>query len=115
MKPTTLLVEPWAGEAPPAVKVVRKVREKRIEERGNEYAKKLGFEAYKFRVIGQDGFPDRMYPGHGIIVWWEWKKRGKTPEPQQYRRMDELRAAGQKYVGWSDNFEEFKRFMDALV
>lgn len=106
---------PWDDPTAAPIKVERKPRERSVQQRGDRYAKSLGFEAYKVRVVGQDGFPDKVYMGHGLTIWWEWKKKGKKPEPHQYNRMTELRAAGQVHVGWSDNFEEFKNYVDALL
>lgn len=110
---SSVIEDPWDSDAP-LVKITRPVRERTVEQRGDRYAKKFGFKAYKLKVVGQDGFPDKVYLGRGKMLWWEWKKLGEEPEPHQYERMKELREAGQKNVGWSGNFEDFKTAFDKL-
>ncbi len=109
----TDIEDPWDSDAP-LVAISRPVRERTTEERAKRYAKKHGIAAYKLKVIQQDGFPDDVFLGNGKMLWWEFKKKGEKPEPLQYTRMDELRAAGQKHVGWSDSFDDFKNEFDRV-
>lgn len=66
------------------------------------------WECLKFEPPGSDGWPDRILIGpHGWVMWLEFKREGKDPEPLQVERIEWLRARGH-YVGVVRSLEEAK-------
>lgn len=59
-----------------------------------------------------NGLPDTIV-GHTDllgVIWIEFKRPGKEPTEQQYQRIGELRAAGER-ADWCDNVERFKQLV----
>ena len=73
------------------------MREKTIEEKFKERAKKEGYLAWKFISIGNDGVPDRIVLMPGARVYFvEVKAPGKELRPLQRKRKRELERLGFK-------------------
>ena len=69
--------------------------EKKIEKKVCDYAKKNGFLALKINVVGERGWPDRLFiDPDGWCVWIEFKAPGKKPDPIQQHRMEDLMNRG---------------------
>ena len=78
-----------------------------------DWAEKHGWIAVKVNILGNVGYPDRIFIGpHGRTVWIEMKKRGQKPRKMQYYRMYTL-AEREHTVGWFDNAEEAINFLVA--
>lgn len=89
--------------------------EKEIEKKIGEYAKKLGCLYWKLTSPANPSVPDRVIiaPG-GRVGWLELKRKGQKPTPKQHAKMAELEGKGAT-VGWVDNVEDGKRFVDKLL
>lgn len=89
--------------------------EKEIEKKIGDYAKKLGCLYWKFVSPATPSVPDRVIiaPG-GRVGWLELKRKGQKPTPKQHAKMAELEGKGAT-VGWVDNVEDGKRFVDKLL
>jgi hypothetical protein len=93
----------------------RKRRERTAQRRALKYARDNGWVAGKVKIVGQTGFPDTLCVKSGRkTLWWEFKKKGETPDDHQQERMNQLRGDG-TIVGWSDNFELFKHALDNMT
>ncbi|AAQ63368.2 endonuclease [Burkholderia phage BcepNazgul] len=86
------------------------VRETRIEDQTNDWAKANGWFVAKFVSPGQRGVPDRMYIRSGIVVFIEFKRKDAEPKRHQYNKHDEMRRHG-AYVHWADNHEDAIRIL----
>lgn len=89
--------------------------EKELESAVRNYALRLGFLTYKFSSPGRKGVPDRMFiNSNGVVGFLEIKAPGKKPTRLQMREINLLKVRG-VLVGWSDNFEFCKEFLDNLA
>jgi hypothetical protein len=83
--------------------------EGKLKERCRGLCKRLGLFWANVEGKGFNGLPDTMvglYPaGRGIIIL-EAKRPTKEPTEQQWKRINEIRAAG-GLADWYDNFERF--------
>ena len=69
--------------------------------------------ALKVNILGNVGWPDRIFIGHGSVTTYiEMKRRGKKPTRMQFYRMKLLAERGHN-VGWFDNAEAAINFLDA--
>lgn len=89
--------------------------EKQIERKVGDYAKSKGVLFWKFVSPSNPSVPDRVIiaPG-GRVGWLELKRRGQKPTPKQRAKMAELASKGAT-VGWVDNVEDGKQFVDKLL
>ena len=70
--------------------------EKYIEEKVVNYAKSLGFLAYKFSSPSRKGVPDRIFIKNNSIFWIEFKRKGAKPTELQSKTIHEMRKQGCK-------------------
>jgi hypothetical protein len=70
------------------------IRERDIEKKAVELAKKAGWLTYKFVSPSQRGVPDRIFIKDGRIVFVEFKAPGKKPTALQAQTIRKLREAG---------------------
>ncbi len=95
--------------------------EKEVERNHSRLARSVGWFVEKIMRTARGGFPDRFYArshpkdqcpfcNRGRVVLIEWKRFGKTAEPQQLLRHKQLREAGvEVYV--VDNTAEANRIL----
>lgn len=90
-------------------------KENKIEQPVCDYAKTQGFTVRKLKYIAVDGAPDRMFFGHGLIFFIEFKAPddGKL-SPAQIREIGKLQDAGIK-VFIIDSVEHGKLIVDGAV
>ena len=91
----------------------RKKLEKDLEGQCCDYAEATGWFTCKFVAPGTRGVPDRVFIRRGVHVFGEFKKPGEVPTPQQLLRHKKMRQHG-AIVFWWDNYDSFKRDLDAL-
>ena len=82
-----------------------------IERKSCRWAAAQGFVNVKMSM-GQ-GWPDRMFIGHGLIIFVEFKRPGKHPTDLQLERMKTIRDNG-GHAYWTDSVEAFKLIMNGL-
>lgn len=89
--------------------------EKTIEKNICDYAKKLGFLAYKFTSPNRRSVPDRLFiTDKGKVLFIEFKAEGKKPTPMQSREIETIQATGcAVYV--IDNVADGKILMDGIA
>ena len=61
------------------------VRESEIELSVCAWAESSGWISRKIAYVGRRGCPDRLFVGHGQVVFMELKRPGKSPDPLQAR------------------------------
>lgn len=89
--------------------------EKEIEKKIGDYVKKNGGLYMKFTSPATPSVPDRIIVFKPDRVGWlELKRKGQKPTPKQHAKMAELASKGCT-VGWVDNVEDGKRFVDKLM
>lgn len=76
-----------------------------IEQPAREFAEKRGWLFEKVTSASRRGWPDRFCARAGRIMLVEFKRPGKEPTPQQFKRHDELRAFGIE-VHYIDNLRD---------
>lgn len=69
------------------------------------YAVSRGWLAWKMKIEGRNGCPDKWFFKDGRLIIVEFKDEGKPRQPQQVRRARELEAAGFE-VHVIDNYED---------
>lgn len=72
----------------------RKLLEKEIEKKGNEYAESKGWLQYKFVSPASRGVPDRIYFRDGRTLLVEWKRDGEEPTKLQEKQIKRIRDQG---------------------
>lgn len=70
------------------------IREKDIEKKVCDLAKKAGWLTYKFVSPSQRGVPDRIFIRQGTIIFIEFKAPGKKPTQLQHHTIMKLRLSG---------------------
>lgn len=89
--------------------------EKEIEKKVCQYAQKKGFLTPKINVVGERGWPDRLFiDPDGWHVYIEFKAPGKAPDPIQIYRQSEL-AKRNVMVLVVDDEEQGKSYVDDMV
>jgi len=68
--------------------------ESSVEGDAIDYAEKQGWWVAKFVSPGRRGVPDRIFIRDGRVLFIEFKRPGKTAEPQQKKRHREMREHG---------------------
>jgi len=90
-------------------------RETAIETNVATYAlERYRVASIKVNVMGNAGYPDRifLFPKHA--AWLEFKRAGEEPSKLQYARIAELEALGY-VVGWVDNEADGRAFIDGCA
>ena len=90
------------------------MRESEIEKKTGEWAVANGWTHYKFTSPGMVGVPDRFFARDGYVVFIEFKDTGKTPEPIQWVRIDDLRSAGLE-VEFADSVDTARAILSGDV
>lgn len=70
------------------------IRERDIEKKVTDWAKKNSWLTYKFVSPSNRGVPDRVFIRAGIIIWIEFKAPGKKPTPLQAVTIKKMQAQG---------------------
>lgn len=65
--------------------------ESTIEKKVTQYAKSLGWLAYKFSSPSNSGIPDHIYFREGRTLLIEFKQKGKKPRPLQQFHINKLK------------------------
>lgn len=93
-----------------------RIRESKVEKKGNAYAESRGWMVMKFVSPGTRAVADRIYIrekagpqymglGPKRTVFIEWKAPGEEPTPQQYKRGRDIIAHGAEWY-WADCLED---------
>ena len=85
--------------------------ERDSEDRFVRYVESLGFKAWKLRIDGQDGFPDRTVVTSWGTVYFEFKRPGQQLRARQWKVIADLRQIGAS-VFVSHSFQEAKEQLD---
>jgi VRR-NUC domain len=89
------------------------VRESAIEKAVNVWARDNGLRPLKLSVMGENGWPDRLYLfTYPSIAFIEFKAPGGKPRPLQEARIAELRGRGYP-VGVFDDVYSAIAFLEA--
>ena len=83
-----------------------------IENTVVKHAKKTGWKQRKLGWIGRHGAPDRVFFKGGVLLFVEFKQRGKKPTPNQEKEIGELRDEGM-LVFVIDNIEAGIALLDS--
>lgn len=78
------------------------MRESQIEAALVKFAKENGVLTYKFSSPAHRGVPDRIFIGHGRVLFLEIKQKGKKPTTLQRREMRQINDHG-GHAHWCDN------------
>jgi len=87
-------------------------KETYIENKVVDYAKKTGWKQRKLSWVGRHGAPDRVFFKSGVLLFVEFKQRGKKPTPNQEKEIGELRSEGM-LVFVIDNIDAGKALLDS--
>lgn len=87
-------------------------KESYIENKVVAHAKKTGWKQRKLQWIGRHGAPDRVFIKSGVILFVEFKQRGKKPTDHQAKEIAELKEAGM-LVFVIDNIEAGIALLDS--
>lgn len=94
-------------------RIPKKLVEAHVELAAVVYAEEHGFMTRKLKWIGRRGAPDRLFIGHGHVLFVEFKKPRKRPsnrpikiDPLQQKEYDRLVEHGAN-VFVCDNIEDF--------
>ena len=68
--------------------------EKQIEKKVCEYAESLGWLHYKFKSMSNKAVPDRIFIKGGVVLFVEFKAKGKRPSKLQLKVHEQFRAQG---------------------
>ena len=69
------------------------IRERDVEKKATDWAKKNGWLTYKFVSPSNRGVPDRVFIKDGHVVFIEFKAPGKKPTPLQAQTIRKLKDA----------------------
>jgi hypothetical protein len=95
--------------------MVRPLVEADVEKPVVRWALARGMRPLKLNLIGNTGWPDRLYLfEYPFICFIEFKRPGETLQRNQPERVAELRKRGYP-VGVIDNVEEGIRFLEAQI
>mgnify|MGYP003651968178 FL=1 len=94
---------------------VKKVKESSVEDRVVAYARNKGWFVAKVNFPGIRGAADRLFIGHGVTMFMEFKRpKGGKVSPLQLRFKDKMHA--QKVSVWFvHNAEEGKTLLDGYL
>jgi hypothetical protein len=70
------------------------VKEKQIEAAAIRIGIEKGWWTSKFISPGRSGVPDRIFIRSGVVVFMEFKSRGRAPRQLQVVQIDRMRASG---------------------
>ena len=68
--------------------------ENQIETKVCAYAKSLGWLHYKFKSMSNKAVPDRIFIKGGVVLFVEFKAKGKRPTKLQTKVHEQFRAQG---------------------
>lgn len=88
-----------------------KVAERDVEGDACKWAKKEGWLSYKFTSPSRRAVPDRVFIKDGIVVWVEFKKKGKKPTTLQNKRGRDISEHGGLWF-WTDDLDHFKNTLN---
>lgn len=88
--------------------------ERDIEAKVVRWAQAHGILVLKLNLIGNTGWPDRLFLHRGRVVFIEFKRPGDKLERNQPERVDELQRRGFT-VGVVDNVTYGISFLDAAL
>ena len=83
------------------------MRESRVEQAVNDFARKEGWLAFKWTSPSQRGVPDMIYFKDGVCQMIEFKAPGAKPSPLQHAIHKRLKEHG-FHVYVVDNIEQGK-------
>ena len=82
-----------------------------IKDRCREIASEHGLLFWQIEGKGTNGVPDTLAGRASVgIILIEFKRPGREPEPQQWRRIRDLRNAGVE-AWWADSVEVYRRLV----
>lgn len=81
--------------------------ERDVERRSCEWAERRGWFHRKYKGPGRRSHPDRLFIFRSLVIFVEFKRRGKEPTELQWKEHRKMRAHGADVV-WVDDIEDFK-------
>jgi len=88
--------------------------ESNLEQKVSDYAKQLGVLTLKLNVLGQVGWPDRLYLFKGRVLFIEFKRQGEQPRKVQVYVHNRIRSHGFT-VDVVDNVQQGNASIDHLT
>jgi hypothetical protein len=83
-----------------------------IEKKVGEYAKALGYFHAKFKSVNNRSVPDRLFINqHGVVIFMEFKRAGRTATPAQSRKHNQMHAL----IFVVDDILEGRKILDLFV
>lgn len=68
----------------------------------------------KLNGAGRSGWPDHIFVFHGLVVFVEFKRKGKKPRPIQAYTIEQL-ARRRAAVFWTDDLSDFQERIHVLL
>jgi hypothetical protein len=65
-----------------------------LQQKATEYAVSRGWFSRKVQWMGRRGAPDKLFARGGLVVFVEFKQKGKKPNLLQEREIARMQAAG---------------------
>ncbi len=91
------------------------ILEKDIERKSSDYAESIGYISLKINVVGQRGWPDRLFINpYGNHVWIEFKKLGEKLSKIQEHRLHQLWDKNTE-AHYTDNYKDACDILDAAL
>jgi hypothetical protein len=87
-----------------------KLSEKKIENKGKQWARDHGWHVRKWSAPGNSGVPDDIFVKGGRVVFIEFKRVGKVPTGLQCDEAEQLHMAGAE-VWWTDTVRGVKEIL----
>jgi hypothetical protein len=88
--------------------------EKEIERAVVKWAERHNIRALKLNLSGNTGWPDRLFIGHGLMCFIEFKRPGYELRELQKVRFRELTQRGM-YVAVFDEYDAAVAFLEATL
>lgn len=89
-------------------------RESDVEGRCVGWATRRRWYVRKFKSPGKRSAPDRLFAKGGMVVFIEFKRKGKKATPKQLEEHKQMRNVGGLTVHVFDNFNAFVAFMESI-
>jgi len=84
--------------------------EKKLEKRCTDIAKAHGFYTRKWSSPSSRGVPDRIFIGHDMVYFIEFKAPGNVPTNLQRHEIELINAHGGNAI-WCDDVDDFKQIL----
>ena len=85
--------------------------EAKVERGIKDWAKKRGWDSWKWTSPAKASVPDQIFLRNGVVVFIEMKATGKKPTGPQYRELQKIRDNGGN-AHWADSVEVGRMILD---